>query len=196
MIWLRYSFVRAGDVEMAASGLFEKSPLRALSKDPMPNDDENDVEKVEGHHDDALPQVQMTIRQEYHAEARCHDEEADVPYKTLARDFERSDQGHRACNNGSDKAGGPNQLPDCQTSAMRLHCSKGGEDVWTAISKGEKSHTCHTLAHAQYACDSAEIDAEEVAGGNAYCAEEEAQPYHQDDEGNRLGLVQLAVVQL
>ena len=162
----------------------------------MPNDHEYDVKKVEAHHGGALPQVQMTVCQEHHAEARCHNEEADVPDKTLARHFEGSDQGHRACNDGGDKAGGTDQLPNCQTSAMSLHCGKSGEDIWTAISKREKCHSCHTLAHAQDAGDSAEIDAEEVAGGNADCAEEQAQPYDQYDEGKRLGLFQLAIVQL
>lgn len=62
----------------------------------MPSHDEDNIEKVEGDHDDGLPEMQSAVDDKAHAEDGGDKEEANVTDKTLACDLERTDEGHGA----------------------------------------------------------------------------------------------------
>ena len=179
---------------MTAAGSSFEPPCLALIEPPMPCNDKDDIEQVESYHGHSLPQVQLAVDDEAHAESGSNNEEAHVTDEALARDIEGADQGHRSRDYGSNEAGGANEFADGQTCSMCAEGSKGGKDVWTAIAERKQGHTGQALAHAQHACDGVQIDAEEVAGGNADGAEEQGEPEGHHDECDRFGMGQATVV--
>jgi hypothetical protein len=166
-----------------------------LANPPMPRHDEYDVEDVECDHGQRLPQMQLAVDDEAHAECCGHQEEADIADEALARHLKWSDERHRARHDCSNEAGGANQLSHCQTRCM---CAEGGEcreDVGAAIPECQQSDTRQTLAHPQHARDGVEVDAEEVARCDANGAEEHGQPQRHDGECNGFRLGHAAVVE-
>jgi len=145
-------------------------------KPPVPGHNECDVEEVKGNHTDGLPQVQLPVDNEAHAESSGDKEEADITNEALACNLEGADQGHGARDDGGDEACSTNELAHGQACSVGAEGGKGGKDIGAAISKGEQRHASQTLAHAQHARNRIKIDAEEVAGSDANGAEEEGEP--------------------
>lgn len=78
---------------------------------------------------------------------------------------------------------------------MGPESSEGREDIRTAVAKSKQRHASQTLAHAQHARDGVQVDAEEVAGGDANGAEQQGEPEGHHGEGDWLGVGQAAVVE-
>jgi hypothetical protein len=95
----------------------------------------------------------------------------------------------------SDEACRANQLAHGQTGGVGAEGGKRREDVGAAIAERQQRDTGQRLAHAQHPGDCVEVDAEEVAGGDADGAEEHGQPEGHDDEGDGLRAGHAAVVE-
>jgi hypothetical protein len=142
----------------------------------MPPEHKTDIEAVKADHEGTLPKMHLTIGEEHHGEAHSKDEEDNVAHEGLPADLELADQGHGASNNGGDKASRTDQLAYGHAATVRVHGGKGAEDIGRAIPKGQKGDTGQTLRQTKDTGDGAEVDAEEVAGGNANGGEEKAEP--------------------
>ena len=180
---------------MTATRSSFEPPCLALVEPPVPCHDKDDVEQIKSHHRDCFPQVEPAVNNEAHAEGCSYNEKADIAYKALAGDVERADQGHGSRDYRSNETGSTNQLAHGQTRSMCAEGSKSGEDVWTAIAECKQGHASQTLAHAQHARDGVQVDAEEVAGGDADGAEEQGEPEGHHHEGDGLRMGQTAVVE-
>lgn len=159
----------------------------------MPRHDKADVEDVKPYHPNAFPQHELTVPQEHHTERRRHNEEPHIPDEALLRHMERPNQRHTPRHDGSNKARSAKQLPDRQTPTVGTHSGKRTEDVRAAVAEGQEGDAGHALGHAEDGGDGAEVDAEEVRGGDADGGEEQAEPGDQDEEGQRLGVREVAV---
>ncbi|GKT83235.1 hypothetical protein Ct61P_01085 [Colletotrichum tofieldiae] len=138
--------------------------------------------------------MQMAIRQEYHGEAYGDDEERQVPDVGFPPHFKLANQGHGSSYHGGDEARRADQLSNRHAGAVRAHGREGAEDVRGAIAKGQEGDAGETLAKAQNGRDGVEIDAEEIAGGDANGGEEQAEPTDKDNEGQGLGFAKVTVV--
>ena len=180
---------------MTAAGGSLVSPSFALVDPPVPYYNKDNVEQVENHHRHRFPQMELAVDDEAHAKSCSHNKEANVTDEALAGDVEGADQGHGSRDYRSDEAGSTDQLAHSQTRCVCAKCSNGREDIWTAIAKRKQCHTRQTLAHAQHACDGVEVNAEEVAGGDADGAEEQGEPQGHHDECDRLRMRQTTIVE-
>lgn len=70
---------------------------------------------------------------------------------------------------------------------MTAHGRKGRKYIRTSVPEPEEGDPGQAFTHAKDVCYRAQVDAEEVGSGNADRAEEEANPYHEYDEGDGLG---------
>ena len=161
----------------------------------MPGHNKGDVEDVEGHHANGLPQVEFAVDNEAHAKGSSNKKEADVTDKAFARNLKGADQGHGARDDSGNEAGSTDKLADSQTGSVGTEGGKGGEDIGAAVAKGEQGHAGQALAHAQHARYGVEVDAEEVACGNANGAEEEGEPERQQDKSDGLRVREATVVE-
>jgi hypothetical protein len=139
--------------------------------------------------------VELAVDDKAHAEARSHNEEAHIADEALARNVEGPDEGHAPGDDGGDEAGGADELAHSQTRGVCAEGGKSREDIWTAVSKSQQGDACQTLAHAQHARDGVQVDAEEVAGGDADGAEEQAEPEGHEGEGDGFEVCHAAVVE-
>lgn len=173
-------------------------PLAAspsLGKVPMPDDDKDDVDEIVTHHGQALPQLQLAVPQEAQAEDCGNAKEDDIPHVRLPGDLEGLDDAHGAGDAGGDEAGGTKELANGQTAAVAGEGGKGGEDIGAAIAKSQEGDASQTLTHAKYGGNGAQVDAEEVAGGDANGAEEKTEPDDYEDEGGWFCVGESAVVE-
>lgn len=132
--------------------------------------------------------MHLTIGEEHHGEAHGKDEEDNVAHKGFPADLELADEGHGASNDGGDEASCTYQLAYGHATAVRVHGSKGAEDVGRTIPKGQKGDTSQALRQAKDTGDGAEVDAEEVARGDADGGEEQTEPEGQQGKSYRLHL--------
>lgn len=160
----------------------------------MPHDDKTDIKHVEADHGPAFPKMHSTIQEEDHGKADRHDEEDNVAHKCLPADLELANEGHGASDDSSDEASSTYQLANGHTAAVGIHGGESAEDIGGAIPKGQKSDACQALWQTEDAGNGAQVDAEEVARGDANGGEEKTQPEGQDGECDGPGAGKRTVV--
>jgi hypothetical protein len=158
-------------------------------------DDSEYIYDIISNHKRALPQAQTAIGQEEHGETNGNDEEPNVPTIGLLVHAKLPHQSHGSSDNAGDEARGTEELTHGHAGAVGVHRREGAEDVGGAISKGKEGDTSKTLAETEDGRDGAQIDAEEVASGDADGRKEESQPRDEENEGEALNLARTAVVE-
>jgi hypothetical protein len=194
VLWKFFFFATGGNIMTPDGGCPRSSRLPQIEP-PVPGDDKGDVEEIKGHHSDRLPQMQFPVNDEAHAEGSRDEKEADVANEALARDLEWANQSHGARDNGRDETCSTDKLAYSQTRSVSAEGGKGREDIGTAIAKGKQCHASQALAHAQHARNCIEVDAEEVARGDANGAEEKGEPKRHEDEGKGLRMREATVIE-
>ena len=159
-------------VKVTACFTFSPQSSFPLRRVPMPSDNGDNVYNIVPYHRPTLPKQKLLVCQECHGETHSNDKEANVARVCLSIHSEFAYQRHGAGDDTCDEAGRPDELAHGHAGAIGAHGGKGAEDIRRPIAKGEKCDAGQALAQAEDRGDGTEIDAEEIAGGDANRGEE------------------------